>query len=351
LPLVGGEVNRRRRDARGLVSFPSMRVLACVLVLAALTTSAACGGSDEDSEEGEPFRNPVHRENFPDPHVIGVGGTYYAYGTNDDDGNVQTLRSRDLVRWTQGPDALPRLGAWAYEGKTWAPEVLALDDAQYVLYYTANAADFGVQCIGRAVATRPEGPFEDRWDEPLVCQKDEGGSIDPSPFRDEDGTLYLLWKNDGNCCGLDTYIYAERLSPDGLRLVGRPARLVQQDAAWEGPLVEAPTLWVEDGRYYLFFSGNVFDSDAYAVGYATCEGPLGPCEDAAENPMLKSACGASGPGHQSVIRDGDGETWLVYHAWPATSGEEERELWIDRLAWEDGKPAVEGPTCEAQTAP
>jgi beta-xylosidase len=323
-----------------------MRVLACVLAVAAAVAALGCGGSDE----AEPsFRNPVHRENFPDPFVLRAGDTYFAYGTNDDDGNVQTLRSRDLVRWTKGPDALPEVGSWAFEGKTWAPEVLAIDDGTYVLYYTANAAELGAQCIGRAVASAT-GPFEDRWDEPLVCQKDEGGSIDPSPFRDEDGSVYLLWKNDGNCCGLDTYIYSQRLSPDGLRLVGRPARLVQQDAAWEGPLVEAPTLWAEDGRYYLFFSGNVFDSDAYAVGYATCDGPLGPCEDAPENPILKSGCGASGPGHQTVIRDDDGETWLVYHAWPA-SGEEKRVVWVDPLDWEDGKPIVDGPTCEAQPAP
>ncbi|MBD0330021.1 MAG: family 43 glycosylhydrolase [Thermoleophilia bacterium] len=328
-----------------------MHALARPFLLVGLLAAAGCGGSDGSGDAGEPFRNPVHGENFPDPHVIRVGDTYYAYGTNDEDGNVQTLRSRDLVRWTKGADALPKLGAWAYEGKTWAPEVLAAGDGGYVLYYTANGADFGRQCVGRAVATSPEGPFEDRWEEPLVCQRDEGGSIDASPFRDEDGTLYLLWKNDGNCCGLDTYIYSQRLSPDGLELVGEPARLVKQDAPWEGPLVEAPTLWRQDGGYYLFFSANVFDSDAYSVGYATCESPSGPCRDAAENPILKSACDASGPGHQTVLRDDDGETWLVYHAWPANRAEQERELWIDPLAWEDGKPSVEGPTCEEQPGP
>ncbi len=329
-----------------------LRALAGLLVLAALLAPLGCGGSDDGSsgESERTFRNPVHHENFPDPFVLEVGGTYYAYGTNDDDGNVQTLRSRDLVRWTKGPDALPELGRWAYPGKTWAPEVLEAREGGYVLYYTANAADFGVQCIGRAVASSAEGPFEDRSEKPLVCQDDEGGSIDPSPFRDDDGTPYLLWKNDGNCCGFDTHIYAQELSSDGLRLVGRPTRLVQQDASWEGPLVEAPTLWSQEGRYYLFFSANAFDSDAYAVGYATCEGPLGPCEDATENPILKSACDASGPGHQTVIRDGDDETWLVYHAWPA-SGEEKRVVWVDPLSWDDGKPKVDGPTCLAQPAP
>jgi beta-xylosidase len=104
------------------------------------------------------------------------------------------------------------------------------------------------------------------------------------------------------------------------------------------------------GTYYLFFSANMFDSDFYAVGYATCRAPLGPCADAPENPILRSACAASGPGHQTVVQDDDGETWFAYHAWPK-SGEEKRVVWIDPLTWEDGKPTVEGPTCEPQAVP
>jgi beta-xylosidase len=321
-----------------------------LLLLAATALLAACGGGDGDpaAEPAKTFRNPVHAANFPDPFALRVGETWYAYATNDGDVNVQTLTSPDLATWTKRPDALPELGSWAYPGKTWAPEVLE-HEGRYVLYYTANSADAGRQCIGRAVADAPAGPFRDESETPLVCQADQGGSIDPSPFRDEDGSLYLLWKNDGNCCGMDTSIYAQPLSADGLSLEGEPARLVQQDGGWEADVIEAPTLFRHEGRYFLFFSANAFDGDLYAVGYATCETPLGPCEDAPENPILKSGCGASGPGHQAIVRV-DGETWLLYHAWPR-SGAEKRQLWLDRLTWENGKPAVNGPTCRPQQAP
>ncbi len=239
-------------------------------------------------------------------------------------------------------------------GRTWAPEVLGAPNGTYVLYYTAQSLDPPAQCLGRAVSRSPEGPFVDRSRRPFVCQHDEGGSIDASPFADADGTLYLLWKNDGNCCGFETYIYAQRLSRDGLRLTGKPARLVEQDAPWEGSLVEAPTLWKEGARYYLFFSANDFGSERYAVGYATCRRPLGPCEDAPDNPILETACDAVGPGHQSIVRDDDGETWLVYHAWPPDAVGSEfpgRVLWIDRLVFAGGKPDVRGPTCRAQPLP
>ena len=314
----------------------------CAAALVGAAVLAGCGGG---GEAGEPYRNPVHSGDFPDPFVLRVGDTYWAYGTNGGGKEVQVLTSPDLVHWTPRPDALPEVGRWAYPGKTWAPEVLEAG-GRYVLYYTANG---GGQCVGRALADAPGGPFVDRWDEPLVCRRESGGSIDASPFRDADGSLYLLWKDDGNAVGRPTVIWSQRLAADGTELAGEPARLATNDAGWEGAVVEAPTLWREGDEYVLLYSGEAYDSDLYAVGYATCAGPLGPCEDAAENPILRTGCGARGPGHQAVARDGEGDTWLVYHAWD--QGFARRQLWLDRLRWEDAKPVVDGPTCDERPGP
>ena len=311
-----------------------MKAALAVLFVLAL---AACGGGQETR-----FANPVYDADFPDPFVLKVGDTYYAYATNGDLKQVQTLTSKDLVHWQPGPDALPKVGSWGFNGETWAPEVLARRDGSYVLYYTAT------KCIGRAVARKPLGPFVDNAKKPLVCQPTKGGSIDASPFRDDDGKLYLVWKNDGNAIGAKTFIWAQRLSSDGLRLVGRRTSIEKNDAAWETTVVEGPMLWKRDDRYFLFYSGNVYSGSGYAVGYATCASPLGPCRDARENPILKSACKAFGPGHNALI-DLGGQTWIVYHAWDAAYTK--RTLWIDRLDWEDGKPVVHGPTCDDQTAP
>jgi beta-xylosidase len=109
-------------------------------------------------------------------------------------------------------------------------------------------------------------------------------------------------------------------------------------------------MWKHDGRYLLFYSGSDYASDDYAVGYATCKGPLGPCTDAAENPILKTACRARGPGHSALLAV-RGRTWIVYHAWRPNHAGDKRQLWIDRLDWHDGKPVVHGPTCKAQPVP
>ncbi len=315
------------------------------------TATAAAGVAVPEGS----FKNPVLKQDYPDPHVIEVGDTYYLYATNGSGRNVQAARSQDLVKWELLTDAMPVLGKWVKPGLTWAPEVMQIGE-QFILYYTARDKASNKQCVGVAVADKPEGKFKDTREGPLVCQVEEGGTIDASPFQDGD-KLYLLYKNDGNCCGFATYLYIQEMAPDGLSLVGEPVRLVRNDKVWEGRVVEAPTMWKQDDQYYLFFSGNDYAGIPYAVGYATCESAMGPCEDAPENPILKSALRKPpviGPGHQTIVLDKDGETWLVYHAYEVTTGgtkTNRRMVWIDQLDWENGKPVVRGPTTDPQPMP
>jgi beta-xylosidase len=310
---------------------------ALVVPLTAWSAFGVVAGTTPTSEQR------VYAENFPDPHVIAVGDMFYAYATNGDAGNLPVIRSADLHSWEAAGDAMPELASWVFAGRTWAPGVVAVDDS-FIAYYTAAQLGTGLQCVGRAVADDPEGPFIDDSDAPLICQEGEGGSIDASPFRASDGSLYLYWKNDGNCCGLDTWLYGQRLTDDGMSLVGEPVRLLGQDVDWEGDLVEAPFMWSRDGQLYLFYSANAFDSPDYAVGYATCDAPLGPCAKAAENPILRTSEVVEGPGHNSVI-EFDGRTWIAYHAWPPDffASSDVRSLWISELTWQDGRPVVDGP--------
>jgi beta-xylosidase len=172
------------------------------------------------------------------------------------------------------------------------------------------------------------------------------------------GKLYLYWKNDGNCCGITTYIYAQELSPDGLSLVGKATRLIENNESWEGRVIEGPQMFKHDTGYYLFFSAGNYADTTYAVGYATCDGPVGPCKQApeGENPILHSRMESEpiviGPGGESVIQVGD-QTWIYYHVWNEVSGSrgDSRYMWLDKLDWKGGKPVVEGPTTGPQPDP
>jgi len=202
--------------------------------------------------------------------------------------------------------------------------------------------------VGAAVAASPAGPFVDRATAPLVCQVQEGGSIDPSPLL-ADGKLYLYFKSDGNCCRMPTRLYVQELRADGLAPSGDPVALLTNERPWEGAVVEAPTMFVHDGKFLLFYSANDYSGAAYAVGYATCAGPTGPCNAAPDSPVLKSRSDSPrliGPGHQDLFQVGD-QTWIAYHAWEELAGGvrgNRRFLYLDKVDWVDGKPVVRGPT-------
>jgi beta-xylosidase len=313
----------------------------------------------------EPFV-PVLRSDFPDPFVLPDGERFLAYSTNPAGGgaNVQTAISKDLLHWTifrdpngKKHDALPVLPAWAKAGWTWAPEVIKTEKG-FVLYFTAKDKKTGRQCIGAGTSADAAGPFVSDSPTPLVCQLELGGSIDPDAFRDEDGSLYLYFKNDGNAVHKPASLYAQKLTPDGLGLVGQPVELLRSKPlgkSWEQDVIEAPSMVKLGGTYVLFFSGGFFGwpPDAplspYAMGYATCASPMGPCTDRPE-PILFSRSGAagciSGPGHQAVFQVGN-RLFLAYHAWSVTPGcrplDPIRWLYISPMAWRDGKPVI-GPT-------
>jgi beta-xylosidase len=297
------------------------------------------------------------------------GGRYFAYGTQTGDINVQVMESADLARWEHRGDALPELPRWAGWGKTWAPAVLERDSArgsggvpqkarglggvpqkEYVLCYAVRYEAAGRQAISLATASDPAGPFTDRSEAPLIFQEDRGGSIDPSPFVDADGTAYLLWKSDNNAVGGTASLWGAPLEPDGRALAGPPVELLRHDAAWEDPLIEAPSLArIDDGRYVLFYSGGWWESDRYGIGYATGGAPLGPFrKNTADEPWLASEPGLAGPGGAEVFTDTDGGWHIAFHAWtPPRIGYDDggaRSLWTLRLSFEDGHPRLGGPS-------
>lgn len=321
-----------------------MRLGAGLLLLAVLTACSSPGEpGDSPSNVGDTAtstspltgQNPVLNDDFPDPDVLEVDGVYYAYATNGNNQNVRVARSTDLLTWEQLGDALPELPSWVIPGKTWAPEVSAVGDL-YVLYFTATNYRPTLQCIGTAVSTTPEGPFEVVGEGMLVCPEDEGGAIDAASFLDEDGTRYLLWKNDGNCCGLDTWLYLAPLATDGLSLDGPATRLLKQDQEWEGNLVEAPTLVEREGTYVLLYSANDYGGPDYAVGYATAEDVTGPYVKHPD-PLLASIGPSDyvGPGGQDVVLGPDGQDYVVFHSWQGETTY--RALNVLPLSWEDAR--------------
>lgn len=326
-----------------------------------LSTLALSGAAAAEAQLAQRPFVPVYETNFPDPFILPHNGRFLAYATNAErfQANVQMAISPDLVSWEplrsggKLHDAMPVLPAWAKEGWTWAPEVMKYGD-HYLLFFTAREKSSERQCTGVARSADPLGPFVSEAAEPLVCQRELGGTIDASPFLDSNGQLYLYYKADANAIGKPTDIFVQRMTPDGMGLTGEVVTLLRNDQEWEAHVVESPTMVRQDGRYILFYSANHFGWEPhqrlspYAMGYAVCEGPMGPCVKAPENPILysyndrRAGC-LSGPGHQAVF-DAGGRQYIVFHAHAARGGcrnaNKGRYMYIAPLLWEDGKPKI-----------
>ena len=153
-----------------------MRRIPCVaaLVIAAMVLSLAGPATAASTA-------PAYPGDFPDPSVVKVGSSYWAYSTESDGRNVQAITSTDLKTWSSPIDALPLLPTWAERGFTWAPGVLQRGLA-FLMFYTVRDRASHRQCISVARSILPTGPFIDTSNGPLVCQLDHSGSIDPSPF-------------------------------------------------------------------------------------------------------------------------------------------------------------------------
>ncbi|MGK5640911.1 family 43 glycosylhydrolase [Streptomyces sp. URMC 126] len=318
----------------------AVRRLSRLLAVAALLAVAVCRGP---VPAGAAVGGPVLDHEFADPDVMKVGGTYHAYATHDDSRNVQHATSRDLVHWTlAAADALPAPGAWAEPRRelVWAPEVFDNGNG-FTLQYTARDRAGGRQCVGAAVSASPDGPFRPVGDKPLVCPVEQGGAIDASVFT-EGGRRYLLWKNDGNCCEMQTSLHLQPVSWDGTRTTGPAVTLLTRDREWEGRVVEAPTLVKRGGHYVLFYSADSYAGDAYKTGYAVADSLTGPYVKGS-NPLMTTESLAGtvhGPGGQDVVTGPDGRDRVLFHGW--SPDRTRRVMYAADLAYDGGRPVVRG---------
>ena len=293
--------------------------------------------------DGSTAGGAVYPYDFPDPDVIDVAGTYYAYGTNSASGNIQVIDSTNLSSWTVIGNALPSVPSWAVPGDTWAPGVIQVG-GRFLLYYAV--ATTTTECISVAVATQPQGPFNDDSRGPIVCQPALGGSIDPSPYVSGSGQLYLTWKTNGGG-GAPATIWAQPVDPSGTAMASgsSPVSILVPTQFWEGEVVEGPDMWDDNGTYFLFYSGNNWETADYAEGVAECSGPLGPCTKGLPGPILGNTSQFSGPGGGSVFTNAQGQPFIAFHGWQpnAVGPPDPRLLFIRPLVFHNGYPVAGEP--------
>jgi len=249
------------------------------------------------------FDHPVR-----DPAVcLGGDGCYYMTGTTGYPdwwavtGDIQLWRSPDLLNWEPLVTAprkrttvwnIDRDGTWqktigqrdgAPFRPLWAPEIHFLRDTYWLTYCIPRLGSG----LLRSTSGKAEGPYVDHVATGLPLS----GEIDASLFEDDDGKVYFI-VGDGRIAHMtgDMSALAEEfrlLAPANHKHVG----------------FEGTYLFKAHGRYFLV--GADFDeTGAYHCYAASSEHLYGPYSD--------RYVAIPHGGHNTVLRDKDGQWWSTF---------------------------------------
>ncbi len=298
--------------------------------------------------------NAPHVFDNADSAVLVDGTSTYLFGSSNNKKlpvrritSFSTPLADSQTAWAQHPaDAMPTRPAWVDPGEweIWAPSVVKIGARFYVYFAAHNGAattdEANDQCIGRAGASAPAGPYQPEAS-PIYCgMAPEGaapglpasnrfgrGALDPEVFRGADGRYYLmvaLSRTRDN-------IGVVGLRQDGTMmgsLNAAPKILASQSLAWHdgtddgvrgSSFLENPSMVYEPKTksYLLFYSAGHWSTANYVVGFARCSSPTGPCTLQTSGPFLTSGNGRSGPGGLTVFKDTHGAFKVAYASWQA----------------------------------
>lgn len=305
---------------------------------------------NNQSTIGYAYQNKLEK-GAADPFLLEYGGAYYLYSTGGSKFSVR--KSTDLVNW-ENLGTILNLSDTSWAKKNgWAPEVYEHGGKFYMIFSAQGEND--IHSIEIAVCDTPYGRFKPLYNRPFFSP--EYSVIDGSLFFDDDGRIYMYYSKDCSTNYVDgkrtSQTWGVELKPDFSGMIGEHVLISTPEQPWElksGSVVwnEGPVVFKENGKYYLLFSANYYQTEHYSVGYAIGNSPLEKFEKPS-NACILSGNGTTvtGPGHCNILRSPDGsELYVVYHVHtvpPTTDGG--RSLAIDRLVVaEDGSLRVDGPS-------
>jgi hypothetical protein len=299
-------------------------IVVAIATLGALITPAGAYPGAPWFEPGQPYD-----QNFADPAIIEVDGTFYAYATTTGGSSMPVMTSTDLENWIARGDALGTGPSWAPRidvgWSVWAPSVVELPTGGFLAAFAAQTTTPGRRCIALATASSPLGPFTVFGSSPFVCEPDPAGALDPYLVVDEDEVPWLIWKNEGVPVGHPTLasrrtgFWSRRLTDTGTAWrAGSSVHFLMETTElarpWQGTVIENPSMTAWDGGWFLAYSANRYNSAGYATGWAVCTTPGGPCREPSVEPLLVSNGERVGPGGPATFVT-DGVLHVGYHGW------------------------------------
>lgn len=274
------------------------------------------------------YRNPVLFADYSDPDVCRAGSDYYLVASSFDAvPGLPVLHSRDLVNWTLIGHALITQPPFLHFSSTrhgdgvWAPAIRYHNDSFYIYY---PDPDFGIYLVK---ARNPAGP----WTEPVLVKAGKG-LIDPCPFWDDDGQLYLVHAFAGSRAGIKSIIAINKLDKSGTQFTDKG--VIVYDGHHTDPTIEGPKLYKRNGYYYIFApAGGVKQGYQLVLRSRHIYGPY-----ARKVVMAEGKSGINGPHQGAWITTPDGkQDWFIHFRDMNAYG---RVTYLEPMKWINDWPVI-----------
>ncbi|HVG16257.1 MAG TPA: family 43 glycosylhydrolase, partial [Chitinophagaceae bacterium] len=206
----------------------------------------------------------------------------------------------------------------------WAPDAAFSNNTYYLYFPVKDKAD--IFRIGVATSSKPEGPFT-----PEAKPIEGSYSIDPSVFKDDDGSFYMyfggIWGGQLQRWNNNKYDSSAKLrTASETAVLPRVAKLDKSMKQFDGAVREVKitdaqgrlftekendkrffeAAWMHKykGKYYFSYSTG----DTHFINYAIGDNPYGPFTYTGV--ILNPVEGWTN--HHSIVEK-DGKWWLFYH--------------------------------------
>jgi beta-xylosidase len=289
------------------------------------STSAAAAIAPWIPDRGDgTYQNPVLFADYSDPDAVRVGDDFYLVSSSfHSTPGLPILHSKDLVNWTiinhvftaQPPAdhfAVVRHG----EG-VWAPAIRWHDGKFWIFY---PDPDFGIYF---STATNPAG----EWTPPQLVKAGRG-LIDPCPFWDDDGQLYLVHGWARSRAGIANLLTLHKLSPDATKVLDAGEVIIDGNKIPNWTTLEGPKLYKRHGYYYVFAPSGGVTGGYQAVFRAT--NIYGPYENRIV--LAQGRTAINGPHQGGWVDTPSGENWFLHFQDRGAYG---RVVHLEPMIWRD----------------
>lgn len=271
-----------------------------------------------------PYNHPFILQRADPFACRGEDGTYYFTGSYPAYDRILLRASGTLAGLADAPERLiwQKHESGPMSCHIWAPEMHHVFGKWYMYFAASEKED--IWKLRPYVLSCDGDPMRDEWHELGQMQAAEGDeqsfrdfSLDATIFQHQ-GEYYYIWAQKAS--NISNLYIAKMASPN--RLSTQMVMLTTPDYDWEriGFWVnEGPACLVRGNRVYLTYSASATGA-CYCVGMLSADlgdDLLDPRSWRKERyPVLKTDAekGLYGPGHNSFVKDEQGNDVMVYHA-------------------------------------